>query len=65
MKRLPKVGKPKNPNRERFEIALDAVTDKDVVEQLNKQINKSEYVRKLVRDDIRRTELYSRLFKEE
>jgi len=54
MKRLPKVGRPKTTSRERFEIALDAFADRDIVEMLNKQPNKSDYIRRLVREDIKK-----------
>lgn len=51
----PKIGrKSKNPDRERFEIYLDPISDKDIVRKLNKQPNKSGYVKMLIRKDIKR-----------
>ena len=50
----PRVGKTKNPDRERFEISLDPLKDKDIVERLNKESNKSSYVKRLIRQDIKR-----------
>ena len=50
----PRVGRTKNPNRERFEVYLDPITDKDIVRKLNKQPNKSAYVKRLIRRDIKR-----------
>lgn len=47
----PRVGKPKTTNRYRFEIALDSTRDADVIEILEKQVNKSDYIRRLVRKD--------------
>ena len=52
---------PKPPKKEpkpraitkRFEFHVDAVADKDVVEKLDTQINRSEYIRDLIRKDIR------------
>lgn len=52
--RIPKVGRPPNPARVRFEISLDAETDKDIVRELDKHLNKSEYVRELIRKDMKR-----------
>lgn len=55
-----KVKKKKEPKpktiRTRFEITIDTVADADVIEELAKHPNKSEYVRKLIREDIRRGE---------
>ena len=39
--------------RTRFEITIDTVADADVIEELAKHPNKSEYVRKLIRQDMR------------
>lgn len=47
----PRVGKPKTTSRYRFEIALDSTRDADVIEILEKQVNKSDYIRRLVRKD--------------
>ena len=41
------------PIIKRIEFHVDEVTDKDVVEKLDTQINKSEYIRDLIRKDIR------------
>ena len=49
-----KRGRPKNPTRERFEIALDKTRDKDVIKRLNQEPNKSEYVRRLILEDIKK-----------
>lgn len=46
-----RVKEPKE-TRVRFEIALDSVRDKDLIEHLNSVPNKSEYVRELIREDI-------------
>lgn len=54
MQRIPKVGRPKTTTRERFEIALDAITDADIVKKLNQVPNKSDYVRRLIREDIKK-----------
>lgn len=45
----PKKRRKKNPKRERFEISLDPIADKDIVKILNKQPNKSDFVRELIR----------------
>ena len=50
----PRVGKSKNPDRERFEISLDPTKDKDVIERLSKESNKSSYVKRLIRADIKK-----------
>lgn len=47
----PRVGRPKTSTRYRFEVALDSVRDADVIEKLEKQVNKSDYIRELVRKD--------------
>ena len=45
--------KEKKPKiRYRFEISID-YADKEIIEELEKHPNKSEYVRQLIRDDIR------------
>lgn len=53
-----KVKKKKEPRpktiRTRFEIIIDTVADADIIEELSKHSNKSEYVRKLIRNDIKR-----------
>lgn len=51
-----KTKKPPKPKtiRERFELSIDAVADADILEELSKHPNKSEYVRKLIREDIER-----------
>lgn len=53
----PKAEKPVKPKpvkgtRYRLEIALDSLRDREVIEQLEKQTNKSEYIRQLIREDI-------------
>lgn len=55
MKRIPKVGRPKTTSRERFEISLDAFADADILEKLNRVPNKSDYVRALIREDIKKS----------
>ena len=47
-----KALRPKTTTRERFEIALDSVADKDIIEHLNRMSNKSGYVRDLIRRDL-------------
>lgn len=47
----PRIGKPKNDLRYRFEVALDTVRDADVIKKLEKQANKSDYIRELIRKD--------------
>lgn len=44
--------KPVKDTRVRFEIALDAVRDKEIIDYLNSLPNKSSYVRDLIREDI-------------
>jgi hypothetical protein len=46
--------KPQKGTRFRFEIALDTLADADVIEELVKKANKSEYVRQLIREDIKK-----------
>ena len=46
--------KPKKGTRYRFEIALDSLADADVIEELETKVNKSEYVRELIREDIKK-----------
>ena len=48
-----KEPKPKTV-RTRFEIIIDTIADADIIEELAKHPNKSEYVRKLIRQDIKR-----------
>lgn len=52
--RIPKLSKPQSETRVRFEIALDSLTDRDIVEKINSMPNKSEYVRELIREDIKK-----------
>ena len=40
--------------RKRFEIVLDVLRDKKIIEHLEKQPNKSEYVRNLIREDLKK-----------
>lgn len=47
------VGKKKNGNRARFEISLDPYTDKDILKWLELAPNKSEYIRELIRKDMK------------
>ena len=51
----PKAVKPPKPKSvtKRFEFHVDAVADKDVVDKLDTQMNRSEYIRDLIRKDIR------------
>ena len=44
--------KPTNDTRYRFEIALDSVRDRELIRYLEKQKNKSQYIRDLIREDI-------------
>lgn len=46
--------KPVKGTRYRFEIALDSLGDADVIKELETKANKSEYVRKLIREDIKK-----------
>ena len=46
--------KPQKGTRYRFEIALDSLADADVIEELETKTNKSLYVRKLIREDIKK-----------
>lgn len=41
----------KNSYRVRFEISLDAVADRDIIEILDRQPNKSDFVRELIRKE--------------
>lgn len=44
---------PKEPRmRYRFELSID-YADKEIIEELEKHPNKSEYVRQLIRNDLR------------
>lgn len=52
---MQKLKRPTRPNRFRFEIALDKITDKDIILKLVGEPNKSEYVRQLIRDDIKKS----------
>ena len=54
--RIPRISlsKPQSETRVRFEIALDSLTDRDIIEMINSVPNKSEYVRELIRDDIKK-----------
>lgn len=51
---MQKLKRPSRPNRVRFEIALDKITDKDIILKLVGEPNKSEYVRQLIRDDMKK-----------
>ena len=44
--------KPIKDTRYRFEIVLDATRDKELIRYLEKQPNKSQYIRDLIREDI-------------
>lgn len=46
--------KPKVVNRVRFEFIMDAEKDKKIIERLNNQPNKADYIRKLIKKDIER-----------
>jgi hypothetical protein len=46
--------KPQPSTRVRFEIALDSLTDKDIIDRINRVNNKSDYVRQLIREDIKK-----------
>ncbi len=52
-KRISKTRKkePKN-NRRRFEFIMDEISDKDIIEMLDSQANKADYIRRLIRADI-------------
>ena len=47
----PKVNKPPK-QRYRFELSID-YADKEIIEELEKHPNKSDYVRQLIRNDLR------------
>lgn len=47
-----KEKKPQKGTRVRFEIALDSIRDKEIIDHLNTLPNKSEYVRDLIKEDI-------------
>lgn len=51
-KKEKKKKKKADNGRVRFEIALDAVRDRQLIAYLDKIPNKSEYVRQLIREDI-------------
>jgi hypothetical protein len=44
--------KPEKGVRYRFEIALDTLRDRELIEYLETLPNKSEYIRELIREDI-------------
>lgn len=44
--------KPVRGTRYRFEIALDSLRDREIIQYLETLDNKSEYVRQLIREDI-------------
>ena len=44
--------KPVKDTRYRFEIVLDSVRDRELIDYLEKQSNKSQYIRDLIREDI-------------
>lgn len=41
-------------DRVRFEMTFDSVVDKDVINKLNQQPNKADYIRELIRKDIKK-----------
>ena len=49
-KKQPRIKEPKI--RYRFELSID-YADKEIIDELEKHPNKSEYVRQLIRDSIR------------
>lgn len=49
--------KPVKGTRYRFEVALDSLRDREIIERLERHGNKSEYIRKLIRDDIKNSTL--------
>ena len=55
-KKPQKALRPKTTDRFRLEIALDPITDKDIIKQLNRVKNKSDYVRRLIRRNIKKGE---------
>ena len=52
----PKPPKPPKIKKEiyRFELTCDAIADREVVEVLKSVPNRCEYIRKLIREDIKR-----------
>lgn len=44
--------KPVKDTRYRFEIVLDSVRDKELIQELERHSNKSQYIRDLIREDI-------------
>lgn len=44
--------KPVKGTRVRFELIFDSIRDWELIEYLNKQPNKAEYIRQLIREDI-------------
>lgn len=44
----------KKSSRARFEIKLDAYADKDIIRRLDDEANMSDYVRQLIRQDIKK-----------
>lgn len=49
-----KNAKPKKTSRYRFEFIMDEFRDKDLIEKLESQKNKADYIRKLIQEDIDR-----------
>lgn len=45
---------PKKTGRVRFEFIADPVKDKDIIKKLNRQTNRSDYIRKLILKDIKK-----------
>ena len=48
-----KLFEEKEKKRYRFEISID-LADKEIIKELEKHPNKSEYVRELIREDIKK-----------
>lgn len=49
-----KTSKPVIANRVRFEFIMDAERDSDILEKLNSIPNKADYIRQLIREDIKK-----------
>ena len=53
----PKPPKPPKVKREiyRFELVCDKIADREIVEKMESVPNRCEYIRRLVREDVKRT----------
>ena len=46
--------KPKKVGRVRFEFIMDSDRDAKIIDRLNKQSNKADYIRRLITEDIKK-----------